>query len=812
MRNKVRIGTSLLIAALLLCGCSPWIHLEQPVQNSTTPLEPSRSLGQTFTPHENGLQGIAVYLSPIEAKQGDVRLRLQENIQGVTEAITATLPLVDVQQPGWYQFSFPEIDGSAKKDYYFELSLTDSGKLSLATGSADSYLDGSLYQDGQPVEAQASFRLAYDPLLATTGRATEGADWVLYLLAAFWLFVIPGWGLLSVLYRDWIERAWIEKIALAAGISLALYPLMFLWTGLAGLKLGVAYAWLPGVAGLALIGYKQLARYRSGNFKARISYQRENLLPDLMLVVLFILLIFSRLWVIRELDYPMWGDSYQHSMIAQLMVNNRGLFDNWLPYTELRTFTYHFGFHTFVAVYHWLTGMPLPTATLWTGQIINILAIVTLVPLANRLGGNRWAGVIAVLVAALLSPMPQAYVNWGRYTQLAGQAILPVVIIIALVYLARRPIDRSLIILLSITMGGLALTHYRVLIFAALFFLAYVILRARRNNFQFLLRSILWIAFGAILLSLPWLIHTLEGGIPRIAAAQLSTPVSQLSAFAKQYNSTGNVGNYLSPVLWVVMLIASAWSFWRREIDAVNVVLWWLLLALAANPLWLNLPGSGIINNFSILIAVYIPAGVLIGAAAGWLADLPDEKHQARTKYKTFIQLGLVAVLLLCSYYGVRSRLKDDNPQGSSLFTRADQRAAAWIDANLPQQARLLVNAFFAYADTVIVGSDGGWWLPLAAHRLTSLPPINYGNEEGIQPDYRQHINILQSEILSKGINHPDVLRLLDERGIRYIYIGQRQGRVNNQGATLDPQVLLTSPSFKPIYHQDRVYIFEVVQ
>ena len=237
-----------------------------------------------------------------------------------------------------------------------------------------------------------------------------------------------------------------------------------------------------------------------------------------------------------------------------------------------------------------------------------------------------------------------------------------------------------------------------------------------------------------------------------------------------------------------------------------------MLILLAANPEWLRLPGSGVISNFAVIIAAYIPAGVLIGAAAGWLAGLTVHGAEIQRKFGVGIQLCLAVVVILCGFYGLQSRLKDDNPQVGALFTQADERAAHWIDANLPEQARLLVNAFFAYGDWVTVGSDGGWWLPLTAHRLTSLPPINYGNEKGIFADYRQQVNALQSEILAKGVDHPDVLRLLQERGIRYIYIGQRQGRVNNAGAILDPQVLLASPAFKPIYHQDRVYIFEVVQ
>jgi len=52
---------------------------------------------------------------------------------------------------------------------------------------------------------------------------------------------------------------------------------------------------------------------------------------------------------------------------------------------------------------------------------------------------------------------------------------------------------------------------------------------------------------------------------------------------------------------------------------------------------------------------------------------------------------------------------------------------------------------------------------------------------------------------------------MLRERGIAYVYIGQRQGRVNDAGPyPLQPAQMLASPHFHPIYHQDRVWVFEM--
>jgi len=117
----------------------------------------------------------------------------------------------------------------------------------------------------------------------------------------------------------------------------------------------------------------------------------------------------------------------------------------------------------------------------------------------------------------------------------------------------------------------------------------------------------------------------------------------------------------------------------------------------------------------------------------------------------------------------------------------------------------------FAYGDSVIVGSDGGWWLPLLARRQTTLPPINYGSEQGVRADYLSWINALPRLIQSKEMNDASVAAELRARGITHVYIGQRQGRVNYGGPNvLQPEQLLAGPGFHAIYHQDRTWIFEI--
>jgi hypothetical protein len=97
--------------------------------------------------------------------------------------------------------------------------------------------------------------------------------------------------------------------------------------------------------------------------------------------------------------------------------------------------------------------------------------------------------------------------------------------------------------------------------------------------------------------------------------------------------------------------------------------------------------------------------------------------------------------------------------------------------------------------------------------RETTLPPINYVAESGPQPDYVAYINSLTAEIEQKGINSPEVKETLRERQIGYIYIGQLQGRVNaSEPPLLQVDQLLSDPDYHLIYHQDRVFIFEIME
>jgi len=255
-------------------------------------------------------------------------------------------------------------------------------------------------------------------------------------------------------------------------------------------------------------------------------------------------------------------------------------------------------------------------------------------------------------------------------------------------------------------------------------------------------------------------------------------------------------------------VIVLAVGLWKKNKAIATIGLWWFLLILAANPFWLHLPGRGILDNFAVFIAAYIPAGLILASIPEWFSP----KMSQLSLKTTLTNITLAIFILGLGIWGTWQRYREAIPHTYALATNPDLRAATWIRENTLSDSYFLVNAFFAYNDTVIVGSDGGWWLPLLAERQTILPPMTTGFESEPYPGYTARIQAPTRMIERHGVTHPETIASLLEHGISHVYIGQQQGSVNYAGPLqIKPIELQNDPHFQVIYHQDRVWVFELI-
>jgi len=623
------------------------------------------------------------------------------------------------------------------------------------------------------------------------------------VFAACLLFLLPGLTLLLWLLPDRGELDWFEWLSLSAGLSLAAFPLLLLWTRtLGGIRLGPVALW--AILGICLLLVAWGVRRHSEVLGAVRNPPRAF---SLLLLLTAGVVLGVRLWAVRGLSFPLWGDSYQHTVMAQLIVDHGGLFDSWLPYVPLKTFTYHYGFHTAAAFLYWLTGLQMPRAVLLVGQLLNALAIFTLYPLAVRLTENRWAGLMTVLVAGLLSPMPGYYLNWGRYTQLAGQVILPVALWLTWEMGGHPHLNWRWLVLALVAVAGLALTHYRVILFYAVilpgWWLVHVVLSKKRQvGWWRSLGRIALLATLALLFIAPWLANV---AFSRLAQMQISIAKqgSTHPFIRNEYNRLGDVRFFVPTPLLGLTGLGFLLSFARRRSLAFFIALWIGALFLLANPYLLRLPGTGVVNNFAVLISLYMPVAIVAGYG------VVSAIEYARSRWSGFLwAAGLLIVG--ASLWGARAQARMVDPS-FMMVTPADERAMAWIRANTPLDAKFLVNGFFAYGGSVVVGADAGWWIPLLTGRENTMPPLTYASETPYSPDYPRQVKELVRQIQANDLSTPEGLALLQQNGVTHIYIGRGEGRVGNPGEPLLlAETLLAAPYYEPVYHEDRVWIFAV--
>lgn len=604
------------------------------------------------------------------------------------------------------------------------------------------------------------------------------------------MFFLPGYVILvSLCPRRELDG--IQRSILSLGLSVALLPLSILVSSLIGLRLNRYLVTLIFLL-LCAIAVWRTGRLRGGGWRSRFR-------PHLDLVYLLLLLVFSlglgvRLWMVRDLSVAMWGDSYHHTMISQLLVDNGGLFSSWEPYAPLRSFTYHFGFHSLVAFYHWLTGVSVIESVILLGQVLNALSIPLAYLLTERLTGERWAGLIAALITGLLSPMPLYYVNWGRYTQLAGQILLPVAMIFALESIKKG--DSRTMGIAILASSGLFLVHYRVAMFYSCFvliLLAYESYREWGNKrVPDMWRKIVVIGVASLVLVTPWIWNLGQGLLPGSLLAFLTTP--RPSGQVNLYNAAEDVVSFVPPYLLLLALGGAAVAFIRRNHGVVVTVLWVGTLLLLANPYALRLPGTGIVNNFTVLIALYLPVSLAGGFLVSQMMGLAAGRFPQAEKMGAL----LFVLVALLSILGTSPTLAQEN----MLVTDADVGAMEWIRENTASNSRFLVNYFFHFGETV-VGSDAGWWIPLLTGRKNTVPPITYRSEEPNEPHYGEEVGMLARRFEDVSFDDPETVRLLKKEGITHIYLGEK-------GGNLSPEEFLGSPCYEESYHRDRVWIFKV--
>jgi hypothetical protein len=814
---------------------------EQHRSDAGTDSLPGPVIAQSFRSPRANLSRVDFELSSFTNLPTDGTFSLIEGDGlGGREVYTAPLPTGEVLRNIYLSFSFPPVSGSEGLTY--TVALNAPGGLDRWVGlrysSFDTLSSGQLYtEDGpQPGDLALSARYTYtatdilsDIFIALTRDLWLTISWIAAL-------ILPGLTLL-VWLPNRLQPG--QRLLAAPGLSALMWPVLFLLTRAVGLSIGSFALWVLLMVCLVLLLARPILK---GQAPSPPRLGSEDLIFWSLLGGVFLLTLISRLLALRDATAGMGLDAYHHTLIAQMFVDKGGVPSEYQPYAPLSSYTYHYGFHAITAIVGWLSGRDNPDGLALlmpqSGQIGTALAVLTLTLFGWRSLGNKWAGLAAGALAGLVSIFPAFYVNWSRFTQGWGLALLPVAWVFLLECLQWRDrtptgrlpdqgkmvswdaaLTRSAPYLLAVIASvGLFLTHYRIVIIYAFFAALYLVwrlfaaLRARqplREAIMPMWRALVLAALAVAAL-LPWLINLRQNFSTNFVSRESDTSL--------YYDLSRTVGPDLMnhfglPIMIALSLGGLGWVARRRDPLPLLPALVWLILLAWSNPyLWtIRLPLAGYLDVTTLMTSLWLPVSLLAGYTVAelvkWVLSLGDGLGQKTKEIwegtASRVMAAVALLLAVAAAFHLGSWL-DNKP----YITPADMAAARWMRGIVPATSYVLANPFgFEWdrgrPDQPVHGSDAGLWIPLLAAKGTSasVPPIPAYNERKADPRYLDELREIIAYEPFEG--DPADWEELKRRGATHLFVGSRGGAFNVRG-------LLASDNVELIFHQDSVWVFRI--
>jgi hypothetical protein len=628
---------------------------------------------------------------------------------------------------------------------------------------------------------------------------------------------IPGFALLQR-FAAFKQLDLMSRLFIAPGISIALYTILFSFSFALNIKLGTGTPWL--IIALALAAF--FVDIHGGKLELRNPLQcylnnpleyirdqwRQSKLNDRLAFVLLcgvcIAAMVTRLYVVRNLVAPTGSDSVHHTLIVQLMLENNGLFQSWLPYVDSSSFTYHFGFHAITTIYAWMRGISAEFAVITMGQVLNAAAVLAVYALVRQWLRSMWGAVMAIIIAAFISVYPAHFVDFGRFTQLTGQIAMISALVLLNHFLAQRRSRANLAfyVVLPIVIAGVGLAQYQVAMIFIIMALPLVIFRfieqivdshSLRSSFLLSIGRTFTIGILALLLFLPRGVQVL--GLNTTASNRINRTLTlPLPEVQIGYNAIPDPITFLetgfeNQGIWILAMVVCGMGI---AVIRRRQALWFcagsVLIVLAMNPRIVGIQRFGLIDPIHLSLTNYIFVSTLSALAIGFLVDQQFFSMRSTANWLVF-SAGLAIAVLGISQYPEVSRT-------AILVYPDDLQMMECIRNNVPSQERIAVRGSFYFDNTVLMGDDAGWWVPYYTRHRVNLLPLEVS---GVPIAESQESKAFFKALSTRDLSTVQSAGWLKENGIRYFFIGGKPSSLVTNPENMLSDQLLKNPALSTV-------------
>lgn len=605
------------------------------------------------------------------------------------------------------------------------------------------------------------------------------------LSVAFLLFLSPGLLFLSSVYTQ-KKSSLLFTISLAFGLSLGFWITCLIWFQVFRINLNSLNVRVLYITFFFFYIFIKYISRKNNSLKTIFEIH-----PGEIFTILFCIFITAfYLFLYRDLFAGLGSDSMHHTLISSLFISNGEIPKNYGVYAPVQTFSYHFGYHSFVAAMTWLSGIPTRLMIIITGAIMLGFASLAGAAIVYFLTKKIFASLIASAVIGIIYVFPSYSLLWGRYPQLMGTILLMIFLLAILSWDNKLHFSKNFLPHMVIITTAFLYSHYRIFIAGGLLTLIYLTIR---KNLWFEVKKYflhwLMVPIGSITISSPWLIqlflsHKKGYASERVISNELFYSLERLgNVFFEEYQTW-----FLIIICVVILTVGSI----KGKKMFIILSLWVSLLGILSSPMFL----AEFMDPVTLIISSYVPIILVLGVTIEQFHKIIKIKYNS-SLFNIILSISIVAGGMTgLNRWGKISLLEH------SFVTSDDIEAGEWIKDNTDDSAFFMISTFqFPLNKNLIIGLNGGYWLPVIAERKTIVPPMGYNIERMIYPDAEK--KTAEFHNLSKNLVSAETIEILRENGVTHIYLSKNDNLIKDQ-------LFLKSLNLKVIYQNGNVQIIEL--